>query len=74
MSVLTREADSPSAAIIWKNGYLSIYFIVNICWKQYVKIVSQTFLTSIRISFISNKLVKDNLLIVNQVLKISIAS
>lgn len=50
MSVLTRGANSPSAAIIWKNGYLSIYFIVNICWKNYVKIVRQTFLTSIRIS------------------------
>lgn len=32
-----------SLLVIFKNGYLSIlnfYFIVNICWKKYVKSVS----------------------------------
>lgn len=53
MSVVIRESDSWSPPIIWKNSDLSIlnfYFIVSICWKKYVKIVSQTFLTSIRMS------------------------
>lgn len=51
MSVLTREANSPSAAVIWKDGYLISISLLIFVKKKYVKVVSQTFLTSIRISF-----------------------